>query len=128
MIQGAVQCLPCKKFEVHSNALTTVPCPTNKHTREPQVSNRLRKFGKWQVTVPSPPPPPEGTLSCCTCAQEAVSLSPPPRLLDKSVYWIRVHKIVPGSVTGPVSGEGREDLALPTPAAPGWREEAKPQM
>ena len=27
MIQGAVQCLPRKKFEVHSNAPTAVPCP-----------------------------------------------------------------------------------------------------
>jgi len=27
MIQGAVQCLGCKTFEVHSNAPTAVPCP-----------------------------------------------------------------------------------------------------
>ena len=27
-----MQCLSCKKFEVNSNAPTTVPCPTSKHT------------------------------------------------------------------------------------------------
>ena len=63
MIQGAVLCLPCKKFEVHSNAPTTVPRPTS-NTQENLKIQCSKKTWKMENDGSLAPPP-------------------PPRLLDK---------------------------------------------
>ena len=53
-IQGAVQCLLCKKFEAQQ--CTNNSTLSNRQThRRTSISNPLRKCGKWKVLVPSPP-------------------------------------------------------------------------
>ena len=71
MIRGTVQCLPCKNFEVHSNAPVMhqqqyLVQPAN--TQESLNIQPSKKF--WKM---------EGDGS----------LAPPPLLLDKGAYWTK---------------------------------------
>ena len=74
MIQGAVQWLPCKKFEVHSNAPTTLPGAgvagrqngslrlTHPAKAENFSSEKKRRFQVHKLLFASDPPPPPSNV------------------------------------------------------------------